>query len=222
MRTGIYAKMAAERYQSDVLQMFYGPIPEKENTNLPQALQPDVVEIDDIFILARNDFQEWLRVWKMVVSEGNANNNDLLAFARATQEKFTDLVEREIRELKSVKVSFGLKVKFSMERNGETEYMEHYFREQEPHVFNRHDKELIKQEFDRFVERMKGEIESWSVKRSGWVLQRIMLAYVNVARYQPLRGGTYLDLPQKLKNKKAIINVRNRDKECLKWALRAA
>ena len=81
---------------------------------------------------------------------------------------------------------------------------------------------MIKQEFDRFVERAKGEIEGWSAKGSGWVLERIMLAYVNVARYQPLRGGTYLDLPQKLKSKKAIINVKNRDSECLKWALRAA
>ena len=69
---------------------------------------------------------------------------------------------------------------------------------------------------------MKGEIEAWSARGSGWVLERIMVAYVNVARYQPLRGGTYLELPQKLKNKKAIINVQNRDEECLKWAIRAA
>ena len=98
------------------------------------------------------------------------------------KQKFTDLVENEIKELKSVKVSFGLKVEFSIERNGETQYMERYFREEEPHVFNGHDKELIKEEFDRFVERAKGEIEGWSAKGSGWVLERIMLAYVNVAR----------------------------------------
>ena len=116
----------------------------------------------------------------------------------------------------------GLKVKFSIERNGETQYMEHYFRENEPHVFNRHDEDRIKIEFDRFVERMKGEIEFWSVKGSGWVIERIMVAYVNVARYQPLRGGTYLPLPANLATKKAIINVQNRDNECLKWALRAA
>ena len=54
---------------------------------------------------------------------------------------------------------------------------------------------------------MKGEIEAWSARGSGWVLERIMVAYVNVARYQPLRGGTYLHLPRKLKNKKAVINV---------------
>ena len=174
-----------------------------------------------MFELVRNNFQEWLRVWKMDVSEGNANNRDLLAFAREKKAKFTDLVENEIKELKSVKVSFGLKAMFTIERNGETEYMEH-FREEEPHIFNRHDKELIKEEFDRFAERTKGEIEGWSAKGSGWVLQRIMLAYVNVARYQPLGGGTYLPLPANLVKKKAIINVQNRDNECLKWALRAA
>ena len=52
--------------------MFYGPITEQENRNLPQPKEPDVVEIDDIFILARqNNFKEWLHVWKMVVSKEN-------------------------------------------------------------------------------------------------------------------------------------------------------
>ena len=158
----------------------------------------------------------------MAVSERNANNNDLLVFARETKAKSTNLIEKEIKKLKSVKASFGFQAKFLIERNGETQYMEHHFRENEPHVFNRHDEELIKQEFDRFLERTKGEIEAWSTKVSGCVLKRTVVAYVNVAPYQPLRGGSYMDLPQKLKSKKAIINVQNRDNECLKWALRAA
>ena len=45
---------------------------------------------------------------------------------------------------------------------------------------------------------------------------------MNIARYQPLRGGTYLPLLAKLANRKAIINVQNKDNERLKWALRAA
>ena len=166
-------------------------------------------------------FQEWLRVWRMVVSKENPNNKDLLMFARENKAKFTDLVKQEIQKLKSVKVSFGLQVKFSIERNGETQHMEHYFREKEPNVF-RHDEKLIKQKFDEFIERTKGEIENWSEKGSGWEVERIMVAYVNVARYQPLRGGTYLPLPAKLANKKAIVNVQNRDNERLKWSLRAA
>ena len=85
--------MAAARYSSDALQMFYGPIPEEENRNLPQALQPDLVVLYDRFLLSQTNFQEWLRIWRMAVSEENSNNKDLLVFTRETKEKFTDLVE---------------------------------------------------------------------------------------------------------------------------------
>ena len=100
--------------------------------------------------------------------------------------------------------------------------MSHYFKEDQPHVFTRYDKEQIEQKYEEFMERIKGEIENWSLLGSGWDIESIELAYVNVAKYQPLRGGTYLPLPAKLANKKAIINVKNKDNECLKWALRAA
>jgi len=38
--------------------------------------------------------------------------------------------------------------------------MEHYFREKDPHVFRRQNEDGIEIEFDRFVERTKGEIEA--------------------------------------------------------------
>ena len=119
--------MAAARYSSDVLQMFYGPIPNEEKRNLPEPLEPDLTVLYDGFKVYQNNFQEWLRVWRMDVSQENPNNKDLLMFARENKEKFTDLVEQEILKLKSVKVSFGLQVKFSIERNGGKQDMEHYF-----------------------------------------------------------------------------------------------
>ena len=69
---------------------------------------------------------------------------------------------------------------------------------------------------------MKGKIEAWPQRGSGWVLDKILEAFINVAQYQPLRGGSYMVLPTKLKNKKEIINIQNRDNECLRWALRVA
>lgn len=51
----------------------------------------------------------------MAVSERKADSNDLLAFARETKAEFTDFIESQIKELKSAKVSFGLKV---FNRNG--------------------------------------------------------------------------------------------------------
>ena len=179
----------------------------EQNRNLPPPLEPELVALYDVFNISQNNFQEWLRVWIMDVSKTNPNNKDLFMFARENKAKFTDLVKQEILKLNSVKVSFGLQVKFSIERNGETQHMKHYFKEEEPHVFNRHDKELIEQKYDEFIERIKGEIENWFVQGSGWEVERIETAHVNVARYQPLRGGTYLPLPANLVKKKAIINI---------------
>ena len=50
--------MAAARFSSDVLQMFYGPITVEQNRNLPQPLQPHQVAIFGVFVLAQNNFEE--------------------------------------------------------------------------------------------------------------------------------------------------------------------
>ena len=74
------------------------------------------------------------------------------------------------------------------ERNAKTQNanMERYFLENEQHILNRHNEDQLKKEFDRFVERTKGEIDAWSKKGLGWVLERIMAAYMNVKKYQPV------------------------------------
>jgi len=180
--------MAAASYSSDVLQESYEP-------------RQDEIITRDGFQITQNNFQGWLRVWRMDVSETNPNRGDIFRFARENKETFTDLIEEEISELKNVKVGFGLEVKFSIERDGETQTMKHYFKNNRPYIFNRYDKEQIKEKFDEFIENIRGEIEVWSGSGSGWVVEKINLAYVNIAKYEPLRGGTYLPLPANLAKK---------------------
>jgi len=129
--------MAAASYSWDVLQMFYGPTPREENRN------PRLTVRYDEFKITQNNFQKWLRVWRMDVSGTNPTNKDLFRFARENKGNFTDLVEQEILKLKNVKVSFALEEKFSIERNSETQYMRHYFENKKSHNFNRYDKEEI-------------------------------------------------------------------------------
>ena len=45
---------------------------------------------------------------------------------------------------------------------------------------------------------------------------------MNIAKYEPLKGSSYIPLPEALANKKAIINVKNDDNKCLEWALKSA
>ena len=104
-------KMSVARNQKDIFQMFYGEIPEKIKKSLPRPLKP-LVEIEDKFYISTNNNNKWLHVWKMVVSETNPHNKDLFEFARAMKESFTDLIKRELKELKNIKVSLEMKIKF--------------------------------------------------------------------------------------------------------------
>jgi len=110
--------MSVAKNQNDVFQMFYGKIPVEENRRLKRTINPRVIEIEDVFFTSQNNYNEWLRVWKMIVSERNPNKKDIYAFLQSTKQKFTNLNKKELKELKSLKVSLELKVKFKKEKTG--------------------------------------------------------------------------------------------------------
>ena len=94
-------KISVARNQKDIFQMFYGEIPEKIKKSLLRPLKP-LIEIQDEFYISTNN-NKWLHVWKMVVSETNPYNKDLLEFARSIKGSFTDIIKRELKELKKHK-----------------------------------------------------------------------------------------------------------------------
>jgi len=95
--------------------------------------------------------------------------------------EFTNLVKNEVSRLRSIKAQFGLLVKFSINRNGETQHMEHFFKQRDPAIFNRNNEATIEDTFNRFADQAKGEIEAWSKRGSGWVIDGISAAFVNLA-----------------------------------------
>ena len=52
---------------------------------------------------------------------------------------------------------------------------------------------------------------SWSEQGSGWEVEMIEIAYVNVARYQPLRGGIFVSSTQT--NKQESDNQRAKQRQ---------
>ena len=46
-----------------------------------------------------------------------------------------------------------------------------------------------------------------------------MHLYINFHRLALIRGSSYIELPEWIKNKKAVINPQNKDEECFKWAV---
>ena len=77
---------------------------------------------------------------------------------------------------------------------------------------------------DEVYNEMVDEIEQ-SIQReenaqgSGWVFEKIINITLHTAKWEPLNASSYIDLPPYLKNKKAIINMKNQDDKCFLWCV---
>ena len=215
--------MAAARFSQDVLEEFFGEIPRRESESAGEPLIRLPNQSDE-FVLNRNDFGETLREWRMSNDMNNPSNRDINLFARDKMEKVVDRVQREIRSLGNVRLSFQAQINLTREREGEQQEAKFFYREDTADVIMARGstREQIEEKFSQFVDNMNGQIESWNAEGSGWNAEGVPILYMQISPYDPLGGGTYLELPPGLAKKRAIINVRNSDNECLKWALRAA
>ena len=166
-------------------------------------------------------YGSWLHGYKMSPPK-HYPLKDLDVFYQENKRAIVQTIAREVTELGSVKVRLSFYVRFKKEVENVTEEMEHFFWNENPlivtHMHQLRDSGLL----DGIVNANKEEISRWQNQGSDWVIDRILTVYLEFARYEPIRGGTYVPTPSKLKAKKAIINVKNRDDQCLQWALRAA
>ena len=63
---------------------------------------------------------------------------------------------------------------------------------------------------------------SENLEGTQWVLVSIDSYRININRYDPLRAGSFMELPKTLASKKAIINVKNeKDDKCYLWSVLA-
>ena len=69
---------------------------------------------------------------------------------------------------------------------------------------------------------MAQQIENPALRNSKFVFDKILHMDIDFHRLNLTRGSSYISLPDWLMKKKAIINPRNSDMECFKWAIIAA
>ena len=69
---------------------------------------------------------------------------------------------------------------------------------------------------------IKTQVENPRMPESGFTLDQIMHLHINFHRLTLKRGSFYMKLPEWIEKKKAVINPKNEDEECFKWAVIAA
>ena len=73
--------------------------------------------------------------------------------------------------------------------------------------------------YDGFVEETLEEFARYQMDGSGWTLKSTDTLTLSSVRWVPMKGSSYIPLPVNLKNKKALINIKNQDNECFKWSV---
>ena len=68
---------------------------------------------------------------------------------------------------------------------------------------------------EEYIEKM---LNGKTLFGSGWTIEQFKCIYMNIAGYQPMVGSSYIELPAWIHNKNAIINPKNDDDNCFKWA----
>ena len=86
-------------------------------------------------------------------------------------------------------------------------------------VYNLNDKSKI---VTAMIEHMAQQIENPALGNSKFVFDRVLHMDIDFHRLNLTRGSSYVPLPDWLMKKKAIINPKNSDMECFKWAVIAA
>ena len=54
---------------------------------------------------------------------------------------------------------------------------------------------------------------------SNWRFRSVFSLDLHTVKYEPLGGSSYIPLPAFLAANKAIINLKNEEDECFKWAI---
>ena len=69
------------------------------------------------------------------------------------------------------------------------------------------------------VERVLENIAKFLASRSDWRFHSVIKLELHTVSYKPLRGETWIALPKELADKKAIINMQNKDNKCFLWSV---
>ena len=73
--------------------------------------------------------------------------------------------------------------------------------------------------YNTFIQTIEERIQNFNQRGSNWRFERVLSLDIHFTDFIPLRGSTFLPLPKKIRDKKAVINMKNDDDQCFKWSV---
>ena len=132
-----------------------------------------------------------------------------------TKASIVELFQSLLESKKGFKFNMTLQVRLSKRVEEGRTYKEPYFNSDSFTVTN---SDSTTENIDLAVEKILNLLAVWLSEGSGWVIERVLHHYINIVTYIPLKGRSYIKLPECLRNsRKGLFNLQNSDNECFRW-----
>ena len=77
----------------------------------------------------------------------------------------------------------------------------------------------VKEIITKMIEEIMQKIYEYNIKGSDWYFREVKRLEIHTVDYKPMRGSSYIPLPEFIKKKHAIINMENKDDKCFFWSV---
>ena len=127
----------------------------------------------------------------MDVLNGNYLESDPRIFLNNIRPQFFSKLEEELKKLNGLKFQLALKVllsKVSNEKENIYTYSEPIFRHKQEVLLQVNE---IEGSLDIAFPKILEQLKSYMAEGSNWNFDRIQLLWLDIAKYEPLKGGSY-------------------------------
>ena len=146
---------------------------------------------------------------------GIKNNKDPLKQLQSTRKGIKFHIESILKSMKGLKFVENLKATFKKNSKNEIIIKTAYFNSKPKTIIN---KTQITEELQSSKHEILNITAQWISEGSGWTIESVDNHYLNIVQYEPMKGSSYIELPQELKHhQKGLINMKNNDNECFRW-----
>ena len=122
---------------------------------------------------------------------------------------------KELLELKGYKYVETLKISFIKKQGNGMTTKTAFFNSKTKTIINAMEiNDVLLSSREEIVKAMG----QWLSEGSGWTIMSVDSHYINLTQYKPLKGSSYIELPEELKHpNKGLINLQNKDECCFAW-----
>ena len=143
------------------------------------------------------------------------NKKDPLEQLKNTSKALENHIWTILDSKKGLKFVETLKITFTKMSGGEIIHKPAYFNSKPQTIINNTE---IFGSLQLSEQQILNLVAVWISEGSGWTVESVDNHYINVVQYEPMKGSSYIELPQELRNsRKGLINMKNEDNECFRW-----